>query len=417
MQGLSAFWKKTGFPVVAVLALIGGLGLYGYSFWTGRPYWPLSIDYSYLYVAGRLWAENISPYGEALPQAAHAIVGRDLLAFVYPPNWYALSRLLAFFDPATSNLAWFGLSTAMLGASAWLIAAVVMSFRTSFTSLANTIAPVEAGSRGLVLLALLFAGFVAATKGAGVGAYLGQTSMLAFFGQALLIYGATKSRQAFVVIGLVILLLKPQLGLAYAFVLLFDRRTWLSVLIACAITGVLALPALLIGGPVEVIRQFLTGLAGYGSRVENAPNAMSGVGNFLWLISGAEVSSFVWLGFAAVAGVIASLFLHQRFGAGNRPLAALIATTLSAGLLIPLHDWDFLLFAPLVGLLFFLDGWALVLALVATLLLTRFVEVVELLAPENTWIAHQRVSAMMATAAMMFATASAVLVAIRRRVS
>ncbi len=416
MQGFAAFWRTTGFPGVAILVLIGGLALFGYSFWTGRHFWPLSIDYSYLYVAGRLWGENISPYGDALPQAARAIVGRDLVAFAYPPNWYGLSRLLALFDPATSNFVWFGLSTAMLIASAWLIATAMMSFRAAFTPLAKTAAPLATGSSGLVLMAVLFAGFVAATKGAGVGAYLGQTSMLAFFGQALLIYGAVKSRQAFVVVGLVILLLKPQLGLVYAVVLLFGRRTWLSVLIASAITGVLALPALLIGGPGDVIRQFLSGVTGYGSRVENAPDAMSGLGNFLWRVSGVEVSSFAWLGFAAIAAVIASPLLDQRLGAVNRPLAAIIAATLCAGLLIPLHDWDFLLFAPLVGFLFFLDGWALILALAAALLLTRFIELFELLAPENTWIAHQRVSAAMATVAMLFAAASSIVV-LRRRPS
>ena len=158
--------------------------------------------------------------------------------------------------------------------------------------------------------------------------------MLAFFGQALLIYGAVKGRQAFVVVGLVIVLLKPQLGLIYAVVLMFDRRTWLSVLVAGAITGALALPALLIGGPEVVIRQFLSGVAAYASRIENLPDAVSGLGNFLWLVSGIAFSSFVWLGFAAIAAVIANHFLHKRLGAANRPLAAIIAATLCAGLLI-----------------------------------------------------------------------------------
>ena len=198
--------------------------------------------------------------------------------------------------------------------------------------------------------------------------------------------------------------------------LLFDRRTYRSALIAGALTGVLALPALLIGGPEDVIRQFLSGVAGYGSRVENAPDATSGLGNFLWRVSGVEFSSFVWLGFAAIAALIASHFLNQRLGAVNRPLTAIIAATVCAGLLIPLHDWDFLLFAPLVGLVFFLDGWALILALAATLLLTRFVELFELLSPENTWIAHQRISAGMATVAMLFAAAAGI-VALRRRSS
>jgi hypothetical protein len=413
MRGVSVFWSKSGFPAFALLALVGGLGLLGYSFWAGRAYWPLSIDYSDLYVAGRLWNETISPYGDALPLAAQNIIHRDLLPFAYPPNWYAPARLLALFDPATSNVLRFGLSGAMLVASAWLMAGAVLHFRPAFTPLARAIAPVEADRRGKLLLAALFAGFFAATKGAGADAYLGQTGALVLFGHALVINGAIGKKQARIVTGLVILLLKPTVGVAYASALLFDRRTRLSAIIALAVSGVLALPGLLIGGPIDVMRQYMAGVAAFGGSIENMPDATSGFGNLLWRATGVRLSAFQWLDIANIIGIAGGLLLRRRLGEENGPLALILAITLAVGVFVPLHDWDFLLFAPFVGLLVFLDGWALALALAATLLLTRLAGALEQLASQDAWLSHQSISAATGTIAILLALAASI-VATRR---
>ncbi len=415
MKDLGTAWKTYGFAGLAAAALLTGAVFYVLFFWWGSEYWPLPIDYSYLYVAGRVWGEGASPYNNGYLTMASALTGRDLTPFAYPPNWWGPSQLLALFDPATSNFLWFALSMAFLGVSAWILARVTLRNQAGFTPLAKTLATVDNNTTGVALLACLLAGFIAATKAAGSQAYLGQTSLLIMLGQCLLLLGVVERRQWAVGVGVAVLLLKPQMGIPFAFALLFPRETRMPTIIAGVTTAIISLPALMLGGPVNVLKQFYANVSEYGTRAENVADATSGLGNFLYRATGMQLSALVWLGLAMIGGLAAWLPLKRLMGQEHTTLALLISTTLSIFMFIPLHDWDFVWFTPLLPLLFFMRGPALVLGIVAAVLMTRVAQVLERVIAEDTWIDHQRASATLFAVCVLVAIAAAAVAVLNKR--
>src|SRR5262249_10938500 len=89
----------------------------------------------------------------------------------------------------------------------------------------------------------------------------GQTSILVYFGLSALFFGFLKERAALVIIGLVFLALKPQIGIiGFAAVAALDRYRW-TIVPAAGVCLVASAPILVAGGYLASVRGFLSNLA------------------------------------------------------------------------------------------------------------------------------------------------------------
>lgn len=388
------------FAVVAsLLALPVGLVLYFIMFQRGWFYGPMPGDFAHLWIAGELWESGQSPYGPEFLARISKIAAPA--PYVYPPNWYLLSRTLAVFDPATANWLWCGVSTALIGLASWLCIQSLLKFEPHFAPWARSLFPTSPISIMGVTLprwapsTCLLAGFIFAAKAAGTNVHLGQTGVFAWIGLACVIYGVVFDKRAWVAAGLVALLMKPQIGLPFAVTMLLTQKTRMPALIAIGVTGLMASLALLADSPTTLMRGFLDNVAAYSSsgRLENAPDAMTGIGNYL-VRGGLTISTFAWVGLAAVAGLVGGLLVKRRLGdQADTALIMAITTACAVALMVPLHDWDLLFVGVFAAAFVFLRGPALALGVIGLLPFTRLAILLETLVPGETWLDDQRVSA------------------------
>ena len=192
-------WKTGSLPELGLLALPLGFIPVLIMFWRSKRFWPMSVDFTYLWVSGEVWARGLSPYGPAFTESAHR--HHVDLPYVYPPNWYPVSRLLALLDPGAANLIWFVASIGFIILGSWLVAASLLRFERWFSPLACWFIPAIAEPFRTMILGCQIAGFILATKAAATNAHLGQTGALVFLGSALVIYGVVRSGRIMIAAG------------------------------------------------------------------------------------------------------------------------------------------------------------------------------------------------------------------------
>jgi hypothetical protein len=288
------------------------------------------IDFKYLWFAGKLWNAGINPYSEefvrqgaALFEHTHALQG-----WLYPPSWWALSAGLAVFDLETAVLVWRSLGALLVLAGTWLLVEAARP----------ALAVSRVAAAGLVL------GYTACMQATPMALALGQTSLLVYFGAACLAFGMLRERRAFVVAGLAVLLLKPQVGVIAVAVLAASPARRIAVAQALALSALLAVPAFWIAGVVPTVSGYARELALHASLEVNAPPNTTGIRHLAFDVFGADLSAAAAsaLGLAVALGV--SLALGRT---AARP--ALVLTIAGVLALAPLHEYDLVLAAPLVA--------------------------------------------------------------------
>lgn len=327
------------------------------------------FDFRYLWLAGEAWLSGTNPYGAGYQAlgAERIESGHVPISWVYPPNWWGITTILALFDLDRSS-------------HLWNLFNIVLLFGSSILTIAAFLAadPRLAGSRmragdltpfALPLILLHFCGLAALEASALVLA-VGQTSILIYFGMALLAYGMTGGRRWVAVAGLAVIFLKPQIGLIFALALLAWNREARQVLWRTLIVSIiLSLPAF-ISDPLVPI-SFLRALGGYDAfAAANLPQAMTGIRLAVWEIFSRDIGNI-----AAALIAAAAAFVYAR--SSRRPInlpesdwwLIVVLITLTVAL-APLHYYDFVivgllvpavLCAPLVPMLTGLIGGALIL--------------------------------------------------------
>ena len=212
---------------------------------------------------------------------------------------------------------------------------------------------------------LVFAGAMSATA---IALSLGQTSCLLFFGVCLYVHAFVTRRRGLMVLALVIVWLKPNVGLAFS-LFLVPGLFWWPALIGGALAVVAAsLPALLPHGPIEVIRGYLHVLSQWEALAPNQPWNITGLRHLAELVTGAVLPGTpLALTASALALGLGALLVRRDETARGRA-AALIPLIALLLLCVPMHSYDMVLLIVLIALGAVLPGWAgavLALALLA----------------------------------------------------
>lgn len=300
------------------------------------------IDFKYLWLAGELWLEGLTPYSDAFaekglqefPDQNHA------QSFSYPPNWFFISAALALFPHDAAAWLWRALSAGLA------ISATAMMWR--------------AAQGGGTYFSIPFAAslaYVCLMSAAAITLALGQTSFLILFGAALIFFGASRENQAALIAGIVILMLKPQIGAPVSAFLLVQHGGWKTVGAAAAIKLVMTAPAFIVSGPAELITGFLQQLSIYGRVDVNFAASMTGLRHLVFLISGADLSSVMIDAFEIILAALFGLAIRLKNHSPGAKTPALVALWAGILFLTPLHTYDLVLAAPLLVFSLTMNGW------------------------------------------------------------
>ena len=321
-------------PGAILFAILGVVYLLSKSVFNGAP----EIDLKYVWVAGQLWADGINPYSDQFGVLGdqNFSATNTLDHWLYPPNWWVLSRGLAAFEIERATWMWRTFN-AMLLVGGVLLA--VLAFRDRLHG-------------SLVILGALLFGYVATMQPTAQSLTMGQTSILLYFGLCAVIFGLMRDRSVWVVLGLVLVALKPQAGLVVyaAIVALPQQRA--RVLSAVCVTGLLCVPAFVSAGFLPTVIGVVEAYLSYNGALEvtSAANT-TGVRHLIYAGFGIDVPSLVLVLLASVLVFALTRALDGRETPVHFQVSVLIL--LAQISLVPLHSYDFMVAAPL-GLLAFM---------------------------------------------------------------
>ena len=305
-------------------------------------------DFKVIWIAGKNWAAAQNPYGASFTAKyldAFGVGQNDL--WLYPPYWYPIAVPLSLLPFSVANEVW------KIANAALLIGAIHLIAR----SLADT-----AGKRyrTIFLAGLAFACLLQATA---LALFVGQTSFLVFFGLAAVIFGILKGRPLLLICGLVILALKPQIGVV-VFAAIAAHRHYRWVLFPAGAICLLATAPIAISGNYNAsIVGFLANLPQQSAIPGNAPHYLTGLINLFDYIVPHSLSSELALIFTAVGCatlVFNNLSINRtiNFDDAQHKTACLAVLVASTFFLVPLHGYDLIsitsmlmmtLAAPLAG--------------------------------------------------------------------
>lgn len=305
----------------------------------------IGYDFRYFWLAGKMWADGVSPYGAAFHETGLRLVteGHVPVIWPYPPNFWWFSVGLGFLDIQTAWEIWLSLKVAVIPL---ISATLALSLR------ADRMPARLAASMPLTRLGF-FTGHLVLMAGLGtlhfdlIG---GQVTSVILLGGALLLAGIARERPVVAVIGLAILFVKPQIGLPIGLgLMLAGRETFRLVLRAGLLSLALIVPPILIE-PAAVL-QWLDQVGAYdGAAFANTAPKMSGIRHAVWQLTGSDIGNLAAM--AITMAVAAGAALASRRGAGRagRPAShaaadLVLAETVVVLALAPLHLYDFLFVA------------------------------------------------------------------------
>jgi hypothetical protein len=299
------------------------------------------IDFRFFWFAGYMWGHGLDPYSADYGTLSREILpaGNKTPAWVYPPHWWAICRLLALFGLDQAVAIWRLLSGAMLIGGTWVMAKALFAGRGQFTTV------VAAGSAGLVCLIEPTTMMLA----------LGQNGAFVHLGLCLLVAGHVRSSLLLKTLALLLLSLKPHIGVPVILGLALVPSYRLPIVLATVAGLLLALPQLIPFGPVATFQNLLGSLAGYsgvGMSPEQNPNIPVSSTGLLNLLGHAfpTLTSLPGYGLGILSSLVAGFAMRGKDEKGQlKWLLALIALLIT---LLPLHVYDLpVLFIPVLMLL------------------------------------------------------------------
>lgn len=330
---------KTGLTILALFACLGVLYLVPKVLSILHVGQHDYFDFQPMWRAGSIWASGHNPYDAMFYPNYFGINGRPLSPWFYPPYWYPL-------------IVPFGLLPFEIALTIWKIINFILLILATHL-IARAFADVTRQKYFLLFLSgITFTCFMYATA---VTAWSGQTSILIYFGLSAWIFGLLKARPPMLIVGLVFLALKPQIGiLVFAANAILDRYRW-TILPAAGICLLSSIAVAITANYLESVEGFLISLTRHSEHLANTPPHVTELIHILYYIfpaSGGLLTSAI-IYFAAIA-CTAFIIYNSPF---NNPLeisnskdaiaslAIFIATSL---FLVPLHYYDMVSLAILL---------------------------------------------------------------------
>ncbi len=315
-----------------------------------------SIDFRHTWVAGQMWVDGANPYSAEFARVgAESFTSGDLpRIWVYPPNWFVLATPFDLFGDVTGSVIWNVGNSILLLLACWILAGIVRDQLPAFPEWSRRLFQSDRPDVDRLVLFAVHLAFVTFLQGTAIALTTGQTGVMAFFAMVLLVWAMINNRETWGVFAIVLLMLKPQVGIIVCVALLFDRTNWVMVGKAAAATILSAAPAFIRTSPNELLSEMLDNWDAlyspdYGP---TNPERVSGLRNLAEWVGMGDVGVQVGVVFALLALIGFYVWPRGRGGAGNlrfgEPLGTMIASIGAIVGFVTLQTYDL----PMIGLLF-----------------------------------------------------------------
>lgn len=313
-----------------------------------------TVDFKFIWLAGRLWNDGISPYSQDFRAAGESLfVGLNRPThWFYPPNWWPVSATAALLPYETAGALWRAISASMIILGSYV---AIKAFDRS---------PQAAEPWRWII----FIGLATTSSATAITLSLGQTAALTFLGVSLFIYAYLHDRRGIMTAALILLMLKPNIGIVISAALLARRFWWGSLAAASAVTLAMAAPPLISNGLIQVFQGYLTELAYFEEDPSNFPSVMTGLRHWVYLFAGVDLPALGMVG----AGVVAAFLVGTRQDQDKEKKSSLLFLLISlSALFVTLHLYDAIFLFPLTLLCMRWGRVKQALVLVAALILFR----------------------------------------------
>ncbi|MEL6474350.1 MAG: glycosyltransferase family 87 protein [Pseudomonadota bacterium] len=294
-----------------------------------RPFFPDLVqltpsDFAQFWQAGVFWTEGRSPYADVYAQTV-LVEGFKTHPFFYPPHLRFLFQPLGYLPFEAARLAFVVFNVALWAGIAWSVSRRL-----------------PGGFSPLAAFTLTFAAASFALNHVRISVELGSTLGLLVAGAALLHEGVLRRRTSLTAAGLVLLFLKPPLGVAALAVLVFQRNQWRGMTYGMAALGALCL----VGcdfAVIDSLTSYLANVTAYRDYPQNSDLLSTGLGAVLAAL-GAPFPATALLGpvLAACAAI--------GYVARSSPERALFASFAVLVFFTPGHGFDFTVLVPFIPL-------------------------------------------------------------------
>jgi hypothetical protein len=293
-----------------------------------------ATDFDALWMGGKFWIEGKNPYDDTYAHYIQSYFANQYARdFIYPFNWSMPARMLATLDIETATLFWRLTNFTVLFASMVMLGLTIRKLQQP-VSLRHLFATV---------------GVICLMQGTPVVFTLGQSSIIILGGVSLILYGVATGTSIWLTLGLVIVLLKPQIGIPITAALMAFPIFFRSIIGACLLTAALSVPAFLSHGLVNPLIGFLHNVGQYGTSTHNMPNDMTGIRNLASVLLGVDMPGLVLVAIAALAALGAANFLNlSRAKDSMNPICSILLALTIIFFIVPLHLYDFPILAPLI---------------------------------------------------------------------
>lgn len=344
LSRVAVFW----FCVILGIVALVYLGFKTYQV-ADRP----GYDFRFIWLAGDLWLEGINPYGDAYEPAGIERIsqGHVPTLWPYPPTWWIFSTPFGALNLYDANVAWNMINIVFVVGGIMLLSnAFVVAFPEK-----NAKLTARFGGWAAVVVFCIVLFLFSVLEATAILFSVGQTTLFACFGIALMLWSRVRKVIWLEALGLALVLLKPQIGLQYAILLLLlDARSRQTALLAGLFSIGLMVPAMFT--EPFVIFDFIRNVSNYdGFTDANLPLSMTGIRLVLFEFLGTDIGNL-----AAVACALAAIILTcagpMRLSRSQNPaIHSWQVISLSTAVIVavaPLHIYDFVLLVVPLPLLF-----------------------------------------------------------------
>lgn len=315
-----------------------------------------TIDFKSIWLAGDLWSKGTNPYSDAYTEIGDALfVGLNRPhAWFYPPNWWPLAIVSSSAEYTLSGQIWRAFNGLLL------VGTCLLFWQRLTTSLPEV-------GRGAFIAMGVFASTASATA---FTLALGQTSILIMLGVTLFVTSWLSRNRWMMVIALIILALKPTVGLPLAGLLIVSTFWWPALIGSGIFVLLSALQPFLLHGTGNVLSLMLQRIGEYGQYQVNFPPSTTGLRNLFHHIAGVDLSTIPLTLAALVLCALIGWKMRNESAAPQRAIAAGGAIALVVAV-VPLHTYDAVILVPLVPLLVLLPRVLLTIGAACVFLIWR----------------------------------------------
>jgi hypothetical protein len=293
-----SFAEKAKNPILAIIAIFGIIYLIPKVISLNDQSVGNGLDFRYIWLAGKIWASGHDPYGPLFEREYNDnfnLVLAPRLLWVYPPYWYPLALPFGLFSFQIANVIWKICNFSLLIGATHLIARALA----------------DIARQGYWPIFLAGIGFACLMQATVFALFFGQTSILVYFGLAGIFFGLLEARPLLLIIGLVFLALKPQIGIVvFPATIALHRYRW-TVFAAGGVCLLATAPVAFLGDYGASIKEFLANLKEYYGIFPNTPPSMTGLINITAYVLTNSVVSSSTLIFVLVATILAVITFYN----------------------------------------------------------------------------------------------------------